>query len=434
MSNSAVTNFVTLYKRYQTFIPLIYRVINEYYLEYIKYQIRTITDLIGNSFMIVAERYEDLRKCLVKLPKNYVDYRYQDRSGNNLLMYLATLPLLSETIQIECYEDFLKDEINLPLTIKNTDGNTIFHIIADYDNVILLKILLRTIGTTTNLNQVKISELLSIENFQGQTMYDLLLEKKNFNMITHIIEYMPTKLYKKLTVQLIENFDLIDRMPNTEAIQQIYLGSINYYLSGALKLKENVLYDIKQYQQHLIKINKLLIKCSNNTDFKQNYYLEWLTTCIKLSELELFKTIMNKYLFNEQSSKVTKYLNSPIVTEITSEPLIITAIKSQNLSFVKLILNYNVDLNATDISGKSSFILALESKNLFLIKLLKEYAGNRTEYNSMVSIFDTFIDLLEKHEVYNSLSVTTTLYKIWNTIEYIINMIVHAVTKSDDAN
>jgi ankyrin repeat protein len=436
LNSNQINNFCSLYKKYQTFIPLIYRVINEYYLEYIKYQVRTIIDLSGNSFIIVSERYEDLRRCLISLPKNYVDYRYQDKNGNNILMYLATIPILTEAIHEEIYQDFIKGEQTMPLNLKNTDGNTLFHIIGEYENEIFLRILIKWFFTTALDNgrvettKVKISEILSIENNDGNTIFDILLEKKSFTILTHIVEYMPTKHYKRLTSQLIENFDLIDQMPNTAAVQQIYLGSINYYLDNILQMKQDILYDLKSYRETLGKINKLLSKCNSATDFKQSYYLEWLLICIKTTELELFKTIMNKYFYNEQNTKTIKYLNQIIDTE--GEPIITSAIKSQNLGFVKNLLNYQIDLGITDRNGKTPLIVALETKNLFLIKVLKEYAVNKKEYQGMTQIMDTFIDLLEKHEVYNSLSVVSTLRKIWTTIEFLFNAALHGLTKTED--
>src|SRR5438128_1727144 len=100
--------------------------------------------------MIVSEYYENLKNCLVDMPKKYVDCRYQDKKGNNILFYLATLPYLSSQINKEIYLNFFENNEYsfVPLENKNIDGNNIFHIIAEYENEILLEILIQWLFKT----------------------------------------------------------------------------------------------------------------------------------------------------------------------------------------------------------------------------------------------------------------------------------------------
>ena len=449
----AVNKFVELYKKYTEFVPLIYRLINEYFLEYIKYQVKTIEDMIGNSFIIVSEYYENLKTCILSLPKNYIDYRYKDHDGNNILFYLITLPTFSEQLNKEIYQDFFNCNDELPLNTKNYDGNTMFHFIALYENDLFLQELLRWFSTKTN-NLTKneknneLSELLKIENTYEKTTFDILLEKNNYLMLTRIINYMPAKSYSKLTNKLIENFEIVDKIPTSnlannlansfvtsedfsgnytglakDSINKIYIDSINYFIDLLHKTKYEITYDLVEYCDYKSKIIKLLTKCPNEIDTVHDYCLEWLIVCIMNNEFDLFKTILSKYFYNEHNNNSKKYL-SKLVTAY-GEPIIITAIKQQKISFVKYLLNYDIDLLICDKTNRNSLIAALETKNIYLICLLREHIVNNLSHIEMVTIMSHFIDLIEHNESFNTFSITTTINRLWNTIEYSINYFVN---------
>ena len=137
-----ISTFLELYKSYKQMVPLIYRLINEYYLEYIRYQLKMINDFSNNSFIIISEYYENIKIIINSLPTNYVDNHYQDRFGNNMAMYLAMLPFLSDEINDEIYTDFLTHVPNIPLDMCDHEDNTIFHIIANNNNGIFFDKLL----------------------------------------------------------------------------------------------------------------------------------------------------------------------------------------------------------------------------------------------------------------------------------------------------
>ncbi|XWV26018.1 putative orfan [Tupanvirus soda lake] len=425
-----ITKFTDMYKKYMDFVPLVYRLINEYYLEYIKYQLKTIDDMFGSSFIIVLEYYENLKKCITSLPKKYVDYRYKDKYGNNIMFYLITLPFLTEKINKEIFEDFFQNNDDIPLDIRNSDGNTIFHFIALYENEIFLKILMdwitqKQIISTENEYQNKIGELLKIENAYGKTVFDILLEKNNYTILMKIVEYMPAKTYLKITNKLIENFDIIEKIPNCGNINKIYFDSTNYFVDSLYNMKKEILYDLTEYNECKLKISKLLSKCSNEIDINQEYCLEWLFVCIKNNEFDLFKLILSKYFYNEQNNISKRYLSKPLTK--TGEPIIITAIKEQKIQFIKYLLNYDIDLFVCDKSNRNVFLAALETKNIYLIRLLREYIINIPSYSSMASIMETFVNLLEKHETFNTFSISDTLIKMWNTIEYFANYLSNSV-------
>ena len=97
------------------------------------------------SPIIVSEYYDNLKKNLLLFPNQFIDYKYCDKNGNNIMMYIAMLPFLSESINEELCNIFFSDITNIPLDIKNNDGNTIFHICGYNDNKIFLEELLRWI-------------------------------------------------------------------------------------------------------------------------------------------------------------------------------------------------------------------------------------------------------------------------------------------------
>lgn len=437
LSLDYVSKFTEHYKKYLELVPLIYRLINEYYLEYVKYQVKTIEDIFGNSLIIVSEYYENLKKCIHTLPKKYVDYHYQDKNGNNILFYLAKLPFLSNTINCEIYQEFLVQTTEIPLDIKNNDGNTLFHIIAiNKNNLLFDKLFEQKINIINTINKVntdidpvintknKFAEIFLIENNYGKTIFDILIGNNDFDILTKIVEYMPLKAYTKITNKLIDDFEIIEKIPNIEQMNKIYLDSIDYFMDNILTLKKNILYDIDFYSENKTKILKLLSKCSNNIDFDSDCYLMWLLICIKSNDLDLFKIILSKYFYNNQNLSNTKYLNKIVQEE---EPIIITAIKEQKILFVEYLLNYNIDLLVCDKLGRNVIIISLETKNIFLIKLIRNYILNIPEYYGMIPIMNNFIELIEKNETFNTFSISDTIIKLWKSIEYFTNYFIYSI-------
>jgi hypothetical protein len=428
--NDLVIQFCVIYKKYLSIQPLMYHVINEFYLEYIKHQLRTIEDMHENSFIILSEQYDTLKETLMVLPKSYIDYRYQDNIGNNILTYMATLPYLSDTCNREIYQEIFKGIQTCPIELKNSDGNTIFHVIAEYENEIFLEVFIQWLFSEINvfndnsidssINEIKsmINELVIMENASGQTMYDILLSKQNFRMIFMIIEFVPSKIYLKITNKLIENFEIIDKLPDRQQVQKIYTNCLNYFMDVLLNLKQNVICDLNAYSETKSKAIKLIDKCVRQINLDSDHYLEWLSICIKINEFDLFQMILSKYFINDQSSINTQYLNRLLHTET----LIISAIKQQNIKFIKALLNYDIDLSISDKStNKNAIIIAMETKNLYILKLLREHIQRSPEHSDMASIMNYFIEFIEKNNTLNTFSFYNIWICLWNTIEYFIN-------------
>lgn len=425
-----ILKFMESYKSYRQIVPLIYRLINEYYIEYIRYQLKMINDLSESSFIIVSEYYENLLNIVNSLPKKYIDYRYQDRFGNNIIMYLATLPFLSDEMNNEIYDEFLKNVDNIPLDILDNNGNNIFHMLADANNEIFLDKLLEWFSNLPNEqmqldNNNTVGEMLATNNFNNKTVFDILFEKENYQMIMKIIYYMPPKSYSKLTNKLIENFDILDNLPCDKKISQIYISCIDYYIDILNQTKQDVLYDMGAYNNIKYRIIKLLAKCPSEINIQHDCYLEWLYFCIKNNEHDLFNNILSKYFFNEENSTTTEYLSK--IIKIYGEPLIITAIKKENVAIIKTLLNYNIDLSVEDCAHRNAMIVSLATNNIYIIKQIRNHISNILAHKSMVEIFDNFIYLLEKCETVDISNIYDRLIKIWKSLEYLINSLFYGL-------
>jgi len=425
--------FNILYENYICMMPLIYRIINEYYLEYIKFQIKTIIDIHSTSFIMVSEYYENLKKCLINMPKKYVDCRYRDDLGNNILFYLATLPYLSAQINKDIYINFFmqQDYICVAPEQKNNMGNTIFHMIAEHENEILLEIIVQWLFKTIPflestlscdldpLDQTtnKIIEFLSHENDSGDTIFDILLVKNNYVMIGKIINYGSHKIHQKLIKRVIKNVDAIDGISSlVQKNDEIYLEGLNHFMFVMVSLKKDIFYDIQYYNEVIDNISKLLAKCDNKLDSNQDYCLQWLNCCISANELEIFNSILEEKIIDNT------YLNK--IVPIVQETLIVSAIKHCRVPFIKVLLSYNIDLNVVDKNNKDAVINTLETKNLYLIRLIRDHI----QQTNMAKIVDDYILLIEKCETFNSLSIYDIICKIFNTLEYLINEIMHDKT------
>ncbi len=437
-----INKFTELYGKYTEIMPLIYRLINEYYLEYIKYQLNTINDMFGNSYILVSELYDNFKKSIISLPKNYVDFRYTDRNGDSIISCLINLPLFSKQVNIDIYEAFFDQIDYYPLEIINGKGNNIFHMIAADENEIFLDTLINWIFVKSEYAQEKmlqseyltcvkndLTNIFQIENSDGKTIFDVLFEKNNYAILIKLIEYMPPRAYLKLTNRLIENFDIVDEIPNNEIMDKIYIDSIHYFINELFKMKQEIIFDMSEYSDYKMRVNKLLSKCTNKINTDYDYQLEWMMICIKNNELEIFKNILSKYFFNEQNNSSIKYLSKVVVS--TSEPIIITAIKEQKIPFIKCLLKYNIDLSIVDKFNSNALIVALETKNIFLLRLIHDHIVNTSTYLNMNLVIENYINLLETHETYNNFSFIDTIKKIFNTVEYLINYLVDTFGECD---
>lgn len=430
-----INKFNDIYIKYKKIIPLIHRLINEYYLEYIKYQIKTINDAINNSF-IILEHYDNLKKCIEILPQKYLDYHYQDKFGNNIIMYLATLPNLLEPMNnlgnnimvitnviYKSFFDKINTSNNFPLDLQNSDNNTVFHLIALNENEIFLEILLDFFGNNDDYEYVydqmnrRLVELLAIENNEHDTIFDILIVKNNYSMLNKIINYAQDRVCDELVKKIIEESVITDKIPDTNHnFTKIYLEAINCLLNNIFLTKNKIIYDLNDYAISMEKIFKLIKKCCDKTNIQQNYYLEWLLISIMNNEIELFKNILTKFISNKQS--LNKIIGS------TAEPIIMTAIRYQKMAFIQILLDQHIDLSVCDNTNKNIIIVALETQNLFIIELIRDYIINTNSNHDMLIVMNNYIDLLREHAIFDIFSIPKTVCKIFRSTEYLVNYLI----------
>jgi len=402
-SNNFTNDFCHYYQKYLEFIPLIYRLINEYYLSWIKHQLQIIIDIGNSSYIIIVEHYEYLMNCLKSLPVEYMDYRYQDNLGNNILLYLATLPHLSDTINSEIFQEFFNKHKTIPLDIKNIDGNTMFHMVAEYENVSLLIAFKEWVSENP-------TNIIRLTNNDGRTMFDILMEKNNFNMIAQIIEYLTPNEYTILTKYLTAHFGLLDSIPVNSYMQNIYVASINCYMQTLYDMKQNILFDKTIYSDISNQILKLVDKHYDDELPEQHigYYLEWLRICMIITEDDLFKKILLKYFSRDLAQFLNRILPS------TDETLTMLAIRQQNLCCMKLLFDQNINLAITNNTGLNAIIIALGTTNLSLLKLIQHYVQKDTNYHMATMAINNYIELLGKQDVLYHFSIIDIITKLYH--------------------
>ena len=427
--NENIVKFVELYKKYKEIVPLVYRLINEYYLDYIKHQLRTIDEIFEKSPIIVSEYYDDLKKNLLLFPNQFIDYTYCDKYGNNIIIYMAMLPFLSETANQELYDVFFGEITNIPLDIKNNDGNNILHVCAYHNNKIFMLEVLKWIKNNYQSDASNIiAKKLNTENNLSQTIFDILIEQKMPSILFKIMEYMPIQVYFKLTNILVDDIDILDKIPNNINIEQVFFACINNFMISLLEMKNNILYDINLYDSIKKKIFKLLLKCSSDLNLSQEYCLEWLLYCIKMNDNDLFKQFISKFFFNEKNIQLYKYLNKISLKE--HEPIIITAIKQENITIIKILLGFEPDLTLCDELNRNAIIVALETKNLYIIQLIRNYISHINSQQCMIKIMDNFIELINKREMYDIYSIREIFGRLWKSLEYLVNYLWHIRNKN----
>lgn len=379
-----INDFKSIYKKYTELIPLIYRLINEYYLEYIKYQIGMINDMMDNSYIVVSEYYYNIKKCIYSLPSSYVDFRYQDKRGNNILFYLTSINLPSEQINEQVYQSLLHFK-NLPLKIQNFQGDTLFHYAAHYKNEKFLDFLLNWIQENSK-NKSKIIKILESKNIQGQNVYDILLDNKYYSLILKLKDYTTQEYYLKMIEAVANNSETLDLIKDNE----LYINCIDYYISEMIKMKTVMLYDITKYNYYKKNIEKIL--SSTNVSNHEDFFLKTLFKCVQINELKIFDLILTKGGID--LNKKTKH----------HEYLIITCIKEEKIQFVKCLLKYDIDLFVCDELNRSAMIITLETKNLRLVNLIKNHICDNPKYSGMCPIMNIFIDLMEGNDKPSSFS------------------------------
>ena len=148
-----------------------------------------------------------------------------------------------------------------------------------------------------------------------------------------------------------------------------------------------------------------------------------MNVCIKNNDEKLFKNILSKYFPNTKNSNASKYLSQLI--KLYGESLIILAIRKENVFFIRILLDYNIDLLVCNTMESNALISALGTNNIYVIKLFKNYITDAPKYQSMLPVYDNFIFLLDKNEIGQISNIYETLLGIWHSCEYLINSLFY---------
>lgn len=417
-----VKKVMNCYHEYTDFIPLVYRFINEYYLEFIKDQTQIILDMNSSSPIIVSEYFDNIKKCVISLPKNYVDFRYIDRYGNNILFYLVSVPNIIIQSNEEIFQTFFDLNTNIPWNHVNHEGNTIFHLCALYENEIFMTKALEWFHQRDSNDLLK--NCLNITNNKGKDVFDILLDNQNYLIMIGLIDYLPTKISNQINNIIINNFSLVDKISNRRDASKIYVNIIDYFLNILFKNKNDLLFNIKNYNDHKNKIIKILNKYSyedhviSSDLIDKKHLLNWLLICIKIYDFDIFTIILEKY-FDQNNNDDIIFLSETLTSE--NQTLLHTAICYQRIPFINALINHKIDLFNHNI--KNTIVGALKTKNPFLIRLIRKHVLESQNHNEMVEIMTQFIDIIETHESYdyNSFSIKMVISKLWKTIENYLN-------------
>lgn len=417
-----VQKIMNYYHEYTDFIPLVYRFVNEYYLEFIKDQTQIILDMDNSSPIIVSEYYDNIKKCVASLPKNYVDFRYIDRYGNNILFYLVSIPNIDIQSSEAIFETYLDLNTNIPWNHTNHEGNNIFHLCALYENVIFIK---KALAWFRQRDDQLLKNCLNMSNNKKKNVFDILVDSHNYSIMIELIDYLPSKILNQINQIIMNDNTLIDKIPNSHNTFKIYANLIEHLLNILLQHKNDLLFNIKNYNDHKNKILRLLSKYSYEDHIigsdlcDKKHILNWLMICIKMYDFDIFTIILNKY-FDCHNDNDTKFLGESLSSE--NEPLLYTAIKYQRIPFINALVNHRIDLFSGD--NKKIIVVALETKNPFLIRLIRDYLPENQ--NELKNIMSQFIDLIKSHDLYasNSFSTKIIISKIWKTIDYYLNRLL----------
>lgn len=418
LNEDYLTYFCQLYFEYLQLVPLIYRLINCYYLEYMKYQHDMINSMSDASYIVVAEYFDNIKNFLTTIPDEYIDYNYTDNTGYNIPLYLSTIHYPLDTIYIEICQLFFDKLPIIPLTCHDNNGNSILHHCALNDNNIFLEKFIQLFEPDD------LTEIILFRNINNKSFFDILLDRCNYHAIGIMVEHIPETCYTSLADKIIDDPSIADNLPEDHKMNDIYSQSINGLITNLTIQKNNVLYDINQYNHIKSSIIKLLLKC--NITSEQNYFINWLATCIEISDISLFKTILEKYLSNKMfAPNLDKNISA------YGEPLIIYAIREQNIEIVKLLLSYSPNLKICDATGCNAIIVALNTDNLYLIQILKNYMKNDISYAPMNRLVDRCIVYLQNNQIYDIFSVHKICIRIWKTIEYLCHYLMNLLYENN---
>lgn len=384
-----IKKFNIQYELYEEIVPLIQKTINEYYIEYIKYQLHNIRDTIDNN-LITYEYYDLVKKFIDTQPNEYIDYTYTDRFGNTMIMYLAQIPILSETINKEIYQAFLNKASNINFQTVNFNGDTVLHIAASNQNEIFLREL---------LDIPDISEIIALENFSEQSIFDILFNLKS-GLLNDILPLAPSKFYLKLTVDQIQSSDIKP---------EFYLKGLTVCVNE-LQQTDRILYNIETYNNIKEKIIAFINKITDYSELIN----DWLIICITTNEIDLFELFLTKFC-SDSNKKI--FFSNKLVTMIFLD---------EKIPFIKVLLKLNIDLLAYDETGTSAISIVLQSNNYYIINLVFAHIQNRPSYQGIEPLLKK-IAVENQETMHDLFNINKTFNRLLMSLEYLVNSKIYGL-------
>lgn len=364
--NNIIIKFTNSYEKYTEFIPIIYRCINEYYIEYLDYQIQQIIALYGNSNVLLIEYYNNILKCISNLPMKYVDCRFINAQQQNILFTLAKMPKISGTDICDSIYTALFDQVKyIDLNIMDDNSNNILQIMVNFENEIMIKYLLKWINDNNMTSYI--SAMVYNKNIWNKTLFDIIIDKNNYDLMSFFDGFIPEYIYVKLTNRLIEDISLGNQDVPLHFTVDIYFKCIDYFIDELKKLHSDILYDLSKYNMYRINVSKLIkiIFHHKTTDINKNdtimtQLVYWLVMCIDIDDIKLFSIILNNAFIGTQ---MKHYLDMVVVDNNT---LISYAVKNNKYKFINKLLKHNINIH-------DAVLMCIAFDKIDILKIFKNY-------------------------------------------------------------
>lgn len=368
-----VTKFTDLYAAYKQFTLIIDKLINEYYLEYIRYQFNNINNMCGNSFIILEPYYKNIINCIKCLPVKYIDVNYQNNEQFTIIHYIAYLPVLEQNMNIELCNAIENIVPKFRTDLIDNDNNSVIHAAVLNDNFTLIDIFLHADDID---DTAKLSTTALIKNSSNRSVYDILIEKDRYDYVSKIaVDKLPDKVKNALIDKIINNFDTVNFLIEDKIYAELFFTLINYYFDTAVQLKTDIFYDIIEYNRIITKIVHLISVLDQMTT---DICTVWLLKSITIDEIQIFDAIVKK--LKNKNVDIKNFFNSLPGAE--NDTFMFVCINMNRLNFVEYIAKFKPDLNLVGKSGYSSIIAALNCNNQDIISVLINCLDDKDDNDS----------------------------------------------------
>lgn len=412
INSESVINFCKLYSTYIDLQAVVNRLINEYYLEYVKYQIRIITGMSMNQSVVLYQHYETLHNIIQTMPKKFIDYNYVDSEGRNILMYLAKIPFLSESDK-DIYTCAFNNIDTIVINKADNDGNTILHFVAAAGNKIYFDTIIEWFLNDSSMYYAshKLNQLLEITNNDNISIYDLLLQDSTV-LLFSILHLLPLNIHKAVVNKIVSTPDMINSIPVDENSDRLLFDVADSLMHELVALKKSVLFSINDYDRYRSCMVSAVKKIKGSSGMDDNFLVEMLFSCLLTDDPEIFTMITNLYTRFYSKNEILISLNK--ISTIHKEPIIINAIRNDRIPFIKLLLAHDVDLLVCDEYGKNAFIIALEKQSLYTIRVVRAHIESVNKYSNMKLLLDRYIELLQRDDSFDFTFVNKFFIKLLN--------------------